>query len=103
MSFETWQHIFSIHIERGKIMNKLTKMSAVLLASGIILTGCGGNKGLEDKKEQKTLSYTTVKDIGDMNPHVYGGAMSAENKINEPLVRNKKDGIKQLLEKKWDI
>ena len=94
---------FSIHKERGKIMNKLTKMSAVLLASGIILTGCGGNKGLEDKKEQKTLSYTTVKDIGDMNPHVYGGSMSAESMIYEPLVRNTKDGIKPLLAKKWDI
>ncbi|MDI1578821.1 hypothetical protein QI376_10260, partial [Staphylococcus aureus] len=27
-------------------MRKLTKMSAMLLASGLILTGCGGNKGL---------------------------------------------------------
>ncbi|WP_223828800.1 hypothetical protein, partial [Staphylococcus aureus] len=26
-------------------MRKLTKMSAMLLASGLILTGCGGNKG----------------------------------------------------------
>ncbi|WP_425227998.1 hypothetical protein, partial [Staphylococcus aureus] len=25
-------------------MRKLTKMSAMLLASGLILTGCGGNK-----------------------------------------------------------
>jgi hypothetical protein len=32
--------------------------------------------------------YTTVKDIGDMNPHVYGGSMSAESMIYEPLVRN---------------
>ena len=31
-------------------MRKLTKMSAMLLASGIILTGCGGNKGLEKRK-----------------------------------------------------
>ncbi len=30
-------------------MRKLTKMSAMLLASGLILTGCGGNKGLEEK------------------------------------------------------
>ena len=63
-----------INLERGKRMRKLTKMSAMLLASGIILTGCGGNKGLEEKKENKQLTYTTVKDIGDMNPHVYGGS-----------------------------
>ncbi|MDU3537652.1 MAG: hypothetical protein E7F63_06165, partial [Staphylococcus aureus] len=43
-------------------MRKLTKMSAMLLASGLILTGCGGNKGLEEKKENKQLTYTTVKD-----------------------------------------
>ncbi len=49
-------------------MRKLTKMSGMLLASGLILTGCGGNKGLEEKKENKQLTYTTVKDIGDMNP-----------------------------------
>ncbi|MGT0298774.1 ABC transporter substrate-binding protein [Staphylococcus aureus] len=83
-------------------MRKLTKMSAMLLASGLILTGCG-NKGLEEKKENKQLTYTTVKDIGDMNPHVYGGSMSAESMIYEPLVRNTKDGIKPLLAKKWDV
>ena len=38
-----------------------------------------------------------------MNPHVYGGSMSAESMIYEPLVRNTKDGIKPLLAKKWDI
>lgn len=75
----------------------------MLLASGLILTGCGGNKGLEEKKENKQLTYTTVKDIGDMNPHVYGGSMSAESMIYEPLVRNTKDGIKPLLAKKWDV
>ncbi|EFS16580.1 staphylopine-dependent metal ABC transporter substrate-binding lipoprotein [Staphylococcus capitis] len=84
-------------------MNRLTKMSTILLASGMLLAGCGGSEGLEKKKEQKTLSYTTVKDIGDMNPHVYGGSMSAESMIYEPLVRNTKEGIKPLLAKKWDI
>lgn len=84
-------------------MKTKTKISAILLASGIVLAGCGGDKALQDKKEQKTLSYTTVKDIGDMNPHVYGGSMSAESMIYEPLVRNTKDGIKPLLAKKWDI
>lgn len=38
-----------------------------------------------------------------MNPHVYGGSMSAESMIYEPLVRNTKDGIKPLLAKKWDV
>ena len=84
-------------------MNKLTKLSTVIFVSGIILAGCGSNKELTEKKENKVLSYTTVKDIGDMNPHVYGGSMSAESMIYEPLVRNTKDGIRPLLAKKWDI
>ena len=49
-------------------MNKLTKLSTVIFVSGIILAGCGSNKELTEKKENKVLSYTTVKDIGDMNP-----------------------------------
>mgnify|MGYP001063541455 CR=1 FL=1 len=36
-------------------MNKLTKMSTVLLASGIILVGCGGNKELAEKKDNKVF------------------------------------------------
>ncbi|CAA4008800.1 Oligopeptide transporter putative substrate binding domain protein [Staphylococcus aureus] len=32
-------------------MRKLTKMSAMLLASGLILTGCGGDKRLRGKKK----------------------------------------------------
>ncbi len=78
-------------------------MQCYFVHTGLILTGCGGNKGLEEKKENKQLTYTTVKDIGDMNPHVYGGSMSAESMIYEPLVRNTKDGIKPLLAKKWDV
>ncbi len=37
-------------------MRKLTKMSAMLLASGLILTGCGGNKGLEEKKRKQAIN-----------------------------------------------
>lgn len=83
-------------------MNKISKMSAIVIASGLILAGCGNN-GAEEQKDKNQLTYTTVKDIGDMNPHVYGGSMSAESMIYEPLVKNTKDGIKPLLAKKWDI
>ncbi|PHK50132.1 staphylopine-dependent metal ABC transporter substrate-binding lipoprotein [Staphylococcus edaphicus] len=83
-------------------MNKLTKLSAVILASGLVLAGCG-HKGLEEQRDKKQLTYTTVKDIGDMNPHVYEGSMSAERMIYEPLVKNTKDGIKPLLAKKWQV
>ena len=42
-------------------MNRLTKMSTILLASGMLLAGCGGSEGLEKKKEHKTLSDKTDK------------------------------------------
>ncbi|WP_256062047.1 ABC transporter substrate-binding protein, partial [Staphylococcus aureus] len=38
-----------------------------------------------------------------MNPHFYGGSMSVESMLYEPLVRNTKDGIKTLIAKKWDV
>ncbi|RTX74080.1 nickel ABC transporter, nickel/metallophore periplasmic binding protein [Mammaliicoccus sciuri] len=84
-------------------MKNLTKIGAILFASGIMLAGCSDNNGLEEKKKDKQITYTTVKDIGDMNPHLYGGSMSAESMIYEPLVRNTKDGIEPLLAKEWDI
>ncbi|MCM3109248.1 hypothetical protein M3578_22095, partial [Bacillus velezensis] len=34
-------------------MNKLTKLSTVIFVSGIILAGCGSNKELTEKKENK--------------------------------------------------
>ena len=37
-------------------MRKLTKMSAMLLASGLILTGCGGNKGLGGEKRKQAIN-----------------------------------------------
>ena len=81
-------------------MNKLSKITVTLFASGMILAGCSDNKALENKKSEKTLSYTTVKDIGDIEPTCICGSMSAESMLYEPLVRNTKDGI-ALLAKKW--
>ena len=36
-------------------MNKLTKLSTVIFVSGIILAGCGSNKELTEKKENKSI------------------------------------------------
>lgn len=84
-------------------MNKFIKLSIVIFVFGIILVGCGSNKELIEKKENKVLLYIIVKDIGDMNFYVYGGLMFVESMIYELLVCNIKDGIKLLLVKKWDI
>ena len=34
-------------------MNRLTKMSAILLASGMLLAGCSGSEGLERRKNKR--------------------------------------------------
>ena len=41
-------------------MNKLTKLSTVIFVSGIILAGCGSNKELTEKKENKVLSLSLI-------------------------------------------
>ncbi|RZI00889.1 nickel ABC transporter, nickel/metallophore periplasmic binding protein [Staphylococcus condimenti] len=83
-------------------MNKVLRLFALTATSLMVLTACGGND-LEEKKKEKNITYAASKDIGDMNPHVYGGSMSAEGMIYESLVDNTKDGIKPLLAKSWDI
>ena len=84
-------------------MKKLIRLGAIFIAALMVLAGCSTGKEMEKKKEEKTLAYATAKDIGDMNPHVYGGSMSAEAMLYEPLVKNTEKGIKPLLAKSWEV
>ena len=38
-------------------MNRLTKMSAILLASGMLLAGCSGSEGLEEERTKDIILY----------------------------------------------
>ncbi|GGI40267.1 staphylopine-dependent metal ABC transporter substrate-binding lipoprotein [Mammaliicoccus stepanovicii] len=84
-------------------MNKLTKLITLLISITFVMAACGNSKELEEKRNDKNLTYATVKDIGDMNPHLYGGSMSAQGMVYESLVDNTQEGIKPLLAKSWDI
>lgn len=80
---------------------------AILLAavtSMAVLAGCGqADSGQNTSNSSRELVYATVKDINDMNPHLYTGSMPAQGKVYESLVENTPEGIKPLLAESWDI
>lgn len=49
------------------------------------------------------LNFVNFRDIRDLNPHLYGGEMYAQNLIYESLIRLTPEGIKPWLAEKWDI
>ncbi|WP_319403504.1 nickel ABC transporter substrate-binding protein [uncultured Anaeromusa sp.] len=70
----------------------------LVLMVAMALVGCG--KQAKDKQE---LVYASTKDIRNINPHLYGGEMSAQNMVFESLVINTDEGVKPWLAEKWDI
>ncbi|BBP92451.1 hypothetical protein BsIDN1_60690 [Bacillus safensis] len=47
--------------------------------------------------------YASTKDIRDINPHLYGGEMAAQNMVFESLVVNTKKGVQPALAKRGHI
>lgn len=50
-----------------------------------------------------SLVYVNYRDIRDLNPHLYGGEMYAQNLLFESLVRITDKGIEPWLAENWDI
>lgn len=50
-----------------------------------------------------TLNYASTKDIRDINPHLYGGEMAAQNMVFEPLVINTDRGVQPWLAQSRDV
>ncbi|MBE0496673.1 MAG: nickel ABC transporter, nickel/metallophore periplasmic binding protein [Campylobacterales bacterium] len=50
-----------------------------------------------------TLVYASTKDIRDINPHLYGGEMAAQNMVFEPLLLNTREGLKPWLAERWEV
>lgn len=70
----------------------------------IVLTGCSqatkSNPAAVDKNE---LVFASTKDIRDINPHLTGGELAAQNMVFESLVMNTPEGVKPKLAEKWEI
>lgn len=78
----------------------------LILVLILTLAGYGNNEARAAKtKAPKTnqLVYASTKDIRNINPHLYGGEMAAQNMVFEPLVVNTMKGLKPGLAKNWEI
>lgn len=59
---------------------------------------------LKKNEDKSTLTYVNFRDIRDLNPHLYGGEMYAQNLLYEGLVKIAKDGSYQpWLAKSWTL
>lgn len=78
--------------------------AAAALAAALLLAGCS-ESGSSDAASgpRTTLEYASMKDIRDINPHLYLGEMAAQAMVFEPLVANTPEGVKPLLAERWDI
>ncbi|ACS84090.1 nickel ABC transporter substrate-binding protein [Musicola paradisiaca] len=77
----------------------LTRWLLVLLLAALALYGVSALATPTDN----ILNYASTKDIRDINPHLYGGEMAAQNMVFEPLVINTDQGVKPWLAQRWDI
>jgi nickel transport system substrate-binding protein len=68
----------------------------------LFFSGCN-NPSSTNHTGKKELIYASTKDIRNINPHLYGGEMSAQNMVFESLVINTPEGVKPWLAKSWDI
>lgn len=50
-----------------------------------------------------TLNFGSMKDIRDINPHLYLGEMAAQGMVFEALTKNTKEGVKPWLAESWEI
>lgn len=79
---------------------------ASILAAALGLSGCSDadDPGPQQTQERTQLEYASMKDIRDINPHLYMGELAAQAMVFEPLVKNMPDGsIAPWLARSWKI
>lgn len=88
------------------------KLLSVMMISTMLLAGCGdsnvqsnANIGETDMvSTEDTLVYANFRDLRDLNPHLYGGELFAQNLLFEALVKIADDGsIEPWLAESWEI
>ncbi|XOB63082.1 nickel ABC transporter substrate-binding protein [Campylobacterota bacterium DY0563] len=84
----------------------MKKLFSILLLAFYLVTISSGELLVSTKKEElkSTLTYVNFRDIRDLNPHLYGGELYAQNLLYEGLVKNAEDGtIQPWLAKSWKL
>lgn len=74
---------------------------AISLSVLCLILGACGEK--DDSAKQNILNYGSTKDIRDINPHLYGGEIAAQNIVFEGLTKNEKGKVKPALATNWKI
>ena len=73
---------------------KLIGIVTAFVTANMLLVGCGSSDASSisvDDTEEKIV-YANYRDIRDLNPHLYGGEMFAQNLVYESLVKIEDDG-----------
>ena len=83
-------------------MKSLSVCALACAAVAFSLTACG-DKNSAKVPQKNSLNYASMKDIRNINPHLYLGEMAAQAMVFEPLVINAHDGVKPWLAESWDI
>lgn len=78
---------------------------AALLSAALILGACSeGEPPPKEAAARTELRFASMKDIRDINPHLYGGEMAAQSMVFEALVENAPNGqILPKLAESWEI
>ena len=86
-------------------LKKLKKILAVSLSALICVSsvGCSSSSAGSGTADKDQIVYACTKDIRDINPHLYGGEMSAQNMVFESLVKETENGIEPCLAESWEI
>ena len=75
---------------------------ALAVACALVLEGCGESDAPGEARKKTVLEYASMKDIRNINPHLYLGEMAAQAMVFEPLVFNTPEGVKPALAERWD-
>lgn len=81
----------------------MNRMLALAAAGALVLSGCGESGAPADVQKKTVLEYASMKDIRNINPHLYLGEMAAQAMVFEPLVFNTPEGVKPALAERWEI
>lgn len=76
----------------------------------LLLSGCSEDAreaaatgNAREAQPRSEVVYASMKDIRDINPHLYMGEMSAQAMVFEPLVVNTPEGVKPALAESWTL
>lgn len=87
-----------------------SKLTFIAVSIGLLaVSGCSDKQSSDVQKTsgaavKDSLNYASMKDIRNINPHLYLGEMAAQAMVFDPLILNTPDGkIVPALAESWDI